>query len=237
MIIRKPFIQSSISPFRICYRCLHKSVQPHRVPPPTPFVPDSATFLTLIGRDLSKHASKFPSWESLFTMSSAQIKEAGIEPPRTRRYLLRWIEKFRKGEYGVGGDLKYVKDGEAEIRVVEIPRIKKPAEGSEGHPNPGSIDLPPGKIRLVVNLPFGETEPKGSSAALKKVSGMSLRSGTRIRGSHIEHKAGTGGSVGILRVKEGLWEHKRGQKVDGGERRRAEVRWRRAVEEHRKNNP
>jgi len=32
------------------------------------------------------------------------------------------------------------------------------------------------------------------------------------------------GSAALIKVQEGMWEDKRGQKVDGGERRRAEVR-------------
>jgi IGR protein motif. len=32
-----------------------------------PFVPDVQTFLTLIGREMSKQASKIPSWQDLFT--------------------------------------------------------------------------------------------------------------------------------------------------------------------------
>src|ERR1700730_12379700 len=55
---------SSIAPY-ICRRCLHKHVEAGKVPDPTPFVPDQTTFLTLIGRQLSKHASKFESLKNL----------------------------------------------------------------------------------------------------------------------------------------------------------------------------
>ena len=75
-----------------CRRHLHNASNrpPPYVPPPTPFVPDVNTFLTLIGRQLKEHASKFTSWEELFTLSSSQLQSRGLEPPRTRKYLLRW---------------------------------------------------------------------------------------------------------------------------------------------------
>lgn len=170
-------------------------------------------------------------------MSSEQMRAAGIEPPRTRKYLLRWLDKFRRGEFGIGGDLQHVKDGEAELRVVQIPRLK-PAVTQTGEPYiPTTISLSPGMIRLVVNLPYGESEPKGDTKLLKKVKGMKLIRGSQISGPHVKHQKGSLGSVGTIKVAEGLWEDKRGEKVDGGERRRAEVRWRRAVEDHRKNSP
>ena len=45
---------------------------------------------------------------------------------------------------------------------------------------------------------------------------------------------GTGGLKARVVVKEGLWEDKRGHKVDGGERRKAEVRSKRRAEERKK---
>ena len=234
MITRKSFFQSASTSLRICQRCYHKYSLAPRIPEPTPFVPDPPTFLSLIGRDLSKHASKFPSWQALFSMTSAQMQDAGIEPPRTRKYLLRWLEKFRRGQFGVGGDLQHVKDGEAEVRIVEVPALKKTREDSDY--NPTSISLTPGMTRLIVNLPAGEAEPKQPTHRLKKVKGLKLMRGQQITGPYVEYRSGAYGTVGVLRAKEGMWEDRRGRKIDGGERRRAEVRWRRAVEEHRKNS-
>lgn len=234
MITRKYFVQSASTPFRICQRCYHKHSLAPRIPEPTPFVPDPPTFLSLIGRDLSKHASKIPSWQALFSMTSAQMQDAGIEPPRTRKYLLRWLERFRRGEFGVGGDLQHVKDGEAEVRVVEVPALKK--SGQDSSYNSTSISLTPGMTRLIVNLPAGEAEPKVPTDRLRKVKGLKLMRGQQITGPYVEYRPGTFGAVGVLRAKEGMWEDRRGRKIDGGERRRAEVRWRRAVEEHRKNS-
>merc|ERR1711964_946285 len=54
-------------------RCLHQRVKAKPIPKPTPFVPNSGTFLTLIGRNLSQHASKIPSWRALFSLTSAQL--------------------------------------------------------------------------------------------------------------------------------------------------------------------
>ena len=102
-------------------RPIHHRIPLRPIPQPTPFIPDAPTFLKAIGRGLSAHASKIPSWDALFTLSSSQLKDLGIEPARTRRYLLHWREKFRNGEFGVGGDCRFVQDGVAELRVVDVP--------------------------------------------------------------------------------------------------------------------
>jgi hypothetical protein len=76
-------------------RNLHKSLPAPTVPPPTAAVPDVPTFLSQIGRDCTKHAPKFSDWTQLFSATSAQLKELGVEPARTRKYILRWREKYR----------------------------------------------------------------------------------------------------------------------------------------------
>lgn len=222
------------------HRALHASIKTKPIPKPTPFVPDVQTFLTLIGRDMSAHASKFESWQKLFTTTSVQMKDLGIEPPRSRRYLLRWRQKFRDGEYGVGGDFQYVKDGKAELRVVEVPRIK------EAVARETSVNSPmPGMVKLVVNVPPGTEESENlprsllregeDTSQLQKPRGYKLVDGRTIVGPYIEIVKGSNGAVGVVSVKEGMWEDRRGQKVDGGERRRAEVRHKKGVAEHRKN--
>jgi hypothetical protein len=238
MITRKfPALQTlrSSTPY-ICRRCLHATVREGKVPEPTPFVPDHTTFLKLIGRDLSKHASKFEKWSELFTLSSSKLKELGIEPPRSRRYLLRWREKFRKGEFGIGGDLKYVQDGVAELRVLEVPVLKKPDPGQDW--TSASASVTPGMTKLILNVPMGSTtyqlDEGQTTADLKKVKGVRLHEGHAIVGPYIQLQKGSNGSIASLKVQEGLWEHKRGHKVDGGERRKAEVRFKRRVEERKK---
>ncbi|KAI9655680.1 MAG: hypothetical protein M1831_004832 [Alyxoria varia] len=297
-------ITSSASPLQSSYaqkpqrRYLHarnnKIILP--APSPTPFVPDTTTFLTLIGRSLSQHASKFPTWESLFAFTPEQLRELGIEPPRTRRYLLRWRDKFRHGEFGIGGDAQHVnkEDGRVELRSVEIP---------VGGQNPGAkkatLTKSPGRRRVVVNVPPSELtapeskkedetqaenknagkgsddaeanqesgldsngapkastqEAEASSTDMKpadpalgiqpqgmdpkalsqypRLKGVSRKSGFGLHGSNIKIVKGTKGTVGVLKVQEGLWEHRRGHKVDGGERRKAEVRAKRRQAERK----
>ena len=209
------------------------------IPSPTPFVPDVPTFLKLIGRELSKHASKIESWEELFTLTSNQLKTRGIEPPRTRRYLLRWREKFRKGEYGIGGDFKHVKDGVAELRVVEIPSLKKDSSTGESVPEEVSIGRTPGMQKLIVNVPNGEAtyrlQEGQTTADLKKPHGFTLKNGYIIKGKRVKPMAGTNWSGVTVSAVEGLWEHTRGKKVYGGERRRAETLHKLRVEENKKN--
>jgi hypothetical protein len=193
-----------------------------------------STFLKLIGRSLKEHASKFESWEDLFTSSPKQLKSRGLEPARSRKYLLRWREKFRRGEYGVGGDLKFVSDGVGELRVFEVPRLN-PDEKLFA-----TISHTPGTAKLIVNVPPGSTSYKDAlakgetSANLTKPKGLTLKEGRIIRGSHVIPAKGGMGDVATIKVTEGMWEHKLGRKVFGGERRRAEVLHKLAVEKHRK---
>lgn len=119
----------------------------------------------------------------------------------------------------------------AEIRVVEIPRVK-PAKDAVAHG--ATATQMPGMIKLPVNLPVGQTEPTGDTSLLKKPNGIKLFMGTEVHGPYLQRVKGTKGQVGVLKVQEGLWEIRRGHTVDGGERRKAEVRFKRAVEANKK---
>jgi len=232
-----------------CLSChaapLHRLHAPTlKVPSPTPFVPDVPTFLTLIGRNLSAHATKIPSWNALFSWSSPQLREAGIEPARARRYLLWWRERFRNGITGIGGDLREVRDGIAELRVVEVPSTR-PAD------RPATLTKSAGMRKVIANVrptvalppdpanPPTEEEVAASKAAAPlrmepkevfPIAGVKLLRGTTIGGTGVEPVKGHPG-VARLKVREGLWEERRGHKVDGGERRKAEVRYKRFAQE------
>ncbi|KAL2866789.1 mitochondrial 37S ribosomal protein mS41 [Aspergillus lucknowensis] len=244
MAMRRPFsISRTIKSFQLtrqCLRMVHKKSASPSVPSPTPFVPDVQTFLTLIGRGMSKHASKLPSWEKLFTLSSPELRELGIEPARQRRYLLRKREKFRQGIYGVGGDLEHVVDGAAQLRVTEVPLEPRPEtshadNGSSSEIQNFSATLSPGMRRVIVNLPPGATEYKHDpSKPLKKFAHIKIHHGLSLRGPYLQPIKGTNGSAALIKVQEGMWEDRLGHKVDGGERRQAEVRAKRRAEERRK---
>ena len=179
-------------------------------------------------------------------MSSAQMKDAGIEPARARRYILWWRERFRNGITGIGGDLQKVQDGIAELRVVEVPTNK---------PAPATVSRDAGVKKVVVNvepsvvLPEDKANPKPKeekksvlkvmapparmrAEEARAVNGVKIVQGNVIGGTGIEYVKGHAG-VARLRVKEGLWEQRRGHKVDGGERRRAEVRAKRRAAERK----
>lgn len=219
-----------------CIRSVHNRVAPP-VPSPTPFVPDVQTFLTLIGREMSKHASKIPSWDQLFTLNSNQLRDIGIENARQRRYLIRKREKFRNGLYGPGGDLDQVVDGVAQLRVVEVPGPSKAQKAQPGA-NPvvaSSAALTPGMKKAIVNLAPGVTEYKhAASATLKRFAHMKIHRGSKIKGPYLQPIKGTRGTAATITVQEGMWEDKRGYKVDGGERRRVEVRAKKRMEERTK---
>jgi hypothetical protein len=202
-------------------RYLHQHMKPPSIPRPTPFVPDVQTFLTLIGRNLSQHAAKIPSWTALFSLTSTQLRELGVEPPRSRRYLLRWRENFRNGQYGIGGDFKHVENGVAQIRVVEVP--------VSGH-DAASTTLSSGSRKIVVNVAAGGSATE-KPVDLVPVKGLHLKGAHTIVGPHVQPVKG--GKAAQIVVKEGLWEHRRGHKIDGGERRQAEIRAKKRGEERR----
>jgi hypothetical protein len=183
---------------------------------------------------MSKHASKLPSWEKLFTLSSTELRDLGIEPSRQRRYLLRKREKFRNGVYGPGGDLEFVVDGTAQLRVVEVPlEAKDSVKGNEISKT--SATLSPGMKKVVVNLqPDASEYTHDASKPLKKFAHMKIHRGSMIMGPFLQPIKGTDNRAALIKVQEGMWEDKLGHKVDGGERRRAEVRAKKRSEERRK---
>ncbi|KUI56741.1 Protein FYV4, mitochondrial [Cytospora mali] len=183
------------------------------IPSPTPFVPDVKTFLTLIGRGMSSHTAKFPTWEALFSLTSPQLKELGIEPPRLRRYLIHWREKFRLGNFGPGGDIKHVEDGKAKLAITEVER--------------GPLD----KSRHVVNIPLNKKIEEAKNYEKVKVDGYHVEGTNTIAGPYALPIKG--GSAALITITEGMWEEKRGRKIDGGERRREEVRFKRRVAERK----
>ncbi|KAJ5766379.1 uncharacterized protein N7511_003995 [Penicillium nucicola] len=216
-------------------RPFHKKSLP-TVPSPTPFVPDVPTFLTLIGREMSKQASKIPTWEDLFTYNSNQLREAGVEPARQRRYLIRKREKFRHGIYGPGGDLVQVVDGVAQLRVVQVPKkaVSGTADGQDIEAR-ASANMLPGMVKALVNLAPDATEfVYNKDFEIKNFAQMRIHHATSPKGPYLQPLKGSKGTAATISVQEGMWEDKRGHKVDGGERRRREVRNKQRLDERRK---
>lgn len=237
MILRRPLVSAStaaVSLPKTCARSLQHSIPMRPVPKATPFIPDHAAFLTAIGRGLSAHAGKIPSWDALFTLTSPQLKELGVEPARSRRYLLHWREKFRNGEYGIGGDCAHVADGVAELAVVEAPVAPNPALGNSISPRSAAATAThnPGTRTVVVNVPAGEPASTVGDR-VRAVSGVLVKGAKTIKGSYVEPVKGSEGLRARIRLQEGMWEDRRGHKVDGGERRRAEVRAKRRAAENK----
>ncbi|CAI7599115.1 unnamed protein product [Penicillium pancosmium] len=188
-------------------RPLSQKVVPS-VPSPTPFVPDVPTFLTLIGREMSKHSSKITSWEQLFASTSDQLRSLGIENSRQRRYLIRKREKFRNGLHGPGGDLEHVVDGVAQLRVVEIPASAPAANASkDGKDDKGksetSAPIVPKTKKVVVNLTPDATEYTHQvSKVLKKYAHMKVQRGNKIMGPFLQPMKGTHGTAATITVQE-----------------------------------
>lgn len=165
------------------------------------------------------------------------MRDLGLEPPRSRKYLLRWRQRFRLGMYGIGGDLQHVQDGQAELRVLEIERATPPASTSTSE-EAGAPSVPalPKKMRFVVNVPPGTRveDVVGTAKAAEQMS--------RVRGYKVEGLKTIVGPYAIplkgqagakITVTEGMWEDKLGRKIDGGERRRTEVRYKKRIQERR----
>jgi IGR protein motif len=159
-------------------------------------------------------------------MKSPELVALGLDRPRDRRYLLHWVEKYRNGEFGIGGDLKFVSDGEAVVRVVEV--SKPNTESGEGHDPAKALLLR--RKRIVVNVASAEDR---TSDFLEPVRGLTIKGANTIVGPYVQPMKGGRGDVARIKVVEGLWEHKRGRIIDGGERRRAEVRAKRGAAERK----
>ena len=127
----------------------------------------------------------------------------------------------------MGGDLENVKDGGAKLRVVEVPIAKAPI--SKSRSTSTAIGLQRTK-RMIVNAP---PEVIKNSPSLKPVDGMKVVGVRTIVGPYVQLVKGTHGSVATIKVQEGMWEVRRGVKVDGGERRKLQVRRKRLLEERR----
>lgn len=150
---------------------------------------------------------------------------------------------------GIGGDLKEVKDGVAELRIVEVPSDRVGDRSATLTRSAGMkkvvVNVPPtvalpsdpanpakegedGEKPLQATSPPPRIDPKTAHV----VSGVKIVQANTIGGTGIEAVKGYQG-VARLRVKEGLWEERRGHKVDGGERRKAELRYKRRAQERK----
>jgi hypothetical protein len=207
----RPVGASTGLPTSIQTRWAHKNASP-RIPATIPFVPNVETFLTLIGRRLRGEATKFPTWESLFTLTSDQLRELGVEPARTRKYLLRWRKRYQEGKYGIGGDFQHVENGRAELKILE------------------DDSNPLYTLRKVINVPTGQSPQEVPEGELVRPEGYKVQGVKTIIGPYALPAPGGGAHVVVT---EGMWEDKRGRKIDGGERRKAQVRFLRGVKERR----
>ncbi|KAL2375662.1 hypothetical protein RJ035_008355, partial [Blastomyces gilchristii] len=68
----------------------------------------------------------------------------------------------------------------------------------------------------------------------KKYMKVTLGRGPVLKAPYIKLVKGTNGMAGVIQVQEGMWEDKQGKKIDGGERRQAEVRAKKRSEERKK---
>lgn len=91
----------------------------------------------------------------------------------------------------------------------------------------------PGTRKVVVNIPEGAEKVQGKLEGIRGVNGIVVKGAKTIKGPWVELVKGSGGLKARLRVQEGIWEVRRGHTVDGGERRKAEVRAKRRAAENK----
>ena len=114
-------------------------------------------------------------------------------------------------------------DSLAKLRMVEVPL-------DETTPGSGLRRVK----KMVVNVPYKEEGAQGvKMEEMKSVEGMKVRGAHTIVGPYVQYVKGTGASEAIIKVQEGMWEERRGVKVDGGERRKLMVRRNRLLAERK----
>lgn len=106
-----------------------------------------------------------------------------------------------------------MEDGKADLRILESDRDVV---------NPH---------KYVVNVPAGRSVKDCSLDEMSRVRGYKVVGAKTIVGPYaLPLKGGEGVRVSIT---EGMWEDRRGHKIDGGERRRTEVRYKKRIAERR----
>jgi hypothetical protein len=111
--------------------------------------------------------------------------------------------------------------------VVEVP---KPVFGVAANTT-GTATSTPGTRKIIVNIPPDAVSSEIPAGQLKPIQGLKIVGARAIAGPHVQPVKG--GNTAKVVVKEGLGEERRGHKVDGGERRKAEVRAKRRSEERK----
>ncbi|KAL8768321.1 MAG: hypothetical protein Q9194_005736, partial [Teloschistes cf. exilis] len=135
--------------------------------------------------------------------------------------------RFRKGIFGVGGDLTAV-DGEKGVAYLKVVEVARRGGDGEGRLSPNAVR------KVIVNAPLDREVREEEARRAKPIQGLKVQGAHTIVGPYVEPVKGTGGSVATIKVQEGMWEERRGQKVDGGERRKVQVRRKRKLEEMKK---
>lgn len=114
--------------------------------------------------------------------------------------------------------MKEVTDGVGEMRAFEVPV-------SEGWRQPqATATRSAGTRKVAINVPVGSETPNVPLEEALPVHLVKVRHDHTLSGPHLQPVKGTNGYAARIAVAEGLWEEKRGHKVDGGERRKAHVR-------------
>jgi hypothetical protein len=90
-------------------------------------------------------------------------------------------------------------------------------------------------VKVLVNVaPQVTNYEYRPTQVIQKFAGMKIHRGSQPMGPFLQPLKGSAGTAALISAQEGMWEDKRGHKVDGGERRRREVQNKKRLDERKK---
>lgn len=125
--------------------------------------------------------------------------------------------------------MEHVQDGVGEVKIFEVP-VPESWKALNPSAEMATATRTPGTRKVAINVPIGAEMPVVPLEKAKVLDFIKVRGKNGIEGPHVDMIKGAAGLKARIAVKEGLWEERRGHKVDGGERRKAEVRSKRRAE-------
>lgn len=133
--------------------------------------------------------------------------------------------------------MQHVTDGVGHVRVFEVPVPESWNTATSTSSTPSNAlataSRSAGMRKVALNVPHGALLPTIPPERAVPIQHLKIKGSHHISGKHVELLSGTDGMAAKITMREGLWEERRGHKVDGGERRKAEVRSKRRAAERK----
>lgn len=126
--------------------------------------------------------------------------------------------------------MEHVTDGVGEIKLFEVP-VPEAWKKTNPSADMATVTRSGGMRKVALNVPIGGEMPTKPLEECEPVKHVKARGLNKLIGTNVYMVSA---EKAAIKVQEGLWEVRRGHKVDGGERRKAEVRFKRRAEERKK---